>query len=264
MSYQTYFKGDISENALISNRYANVECPNHIHFNMEIVIVTSGVLNMRIRANDYSIPAGHCAIIMPFDAHSFSSKQYNECIVIGFSDTLVKSFFDIVRYNTPSTNVFKASVDTLSVLDRILPDKKCTADIIHSKAVLYPLCCEAYDKCGFINDKKEFDSIFTETLKVINAKYLENISLESVASEVGVSPVTISRKFSKNAGMSFSMYVGYLRCRNAAMLIREQNLTLTEIAFASGFGCIRSFNRAFLRAFNVTPSDYKKNHEFYS
>ena len=48
-----------------------------------------------------------------------------------------------------------------------------------------------------------------------------------------------------------------LRYRHAAQLISNGKLDLTEIAFMSGFGNYRTFNRAFNQAYGLTPSEYK-------
>ena len=63
--------------------------------------------------------------------------------------------------------------------------------------------------------------------------------------------------FSEKMGVGFNDCVRYLRCKNAAVMIKSRDMTFTEIALACGFGSVRSFNRSFKEVYGVTPSEYK-------
>ena len=99
--------------------------------------------------------------------------------------------------------------------------------------------------------------ILEKILGYIDAHFREELTLETVARAVGVHPVTLSKSFSKLAGVGFHDYLQYSRCSYAANLIRTSELNLSEIAYESGFGSIRSFNRAFRTVFRVTPTQYR-------
>ena len=88
--------------------------------------------------------------------------------------------------------------------------------------------------------------------------FKEEISLSSVAEALGIHPVTVSKSFSKYAGVGFNYYVQYLRCVYAAELITNTAMSLTEIAYESGFGSVRSFNRAFRGLYGITPEEYRE------
>ena len=114
-------------------------------------------------------------------------------------------------------------------------------------------------QCNFTEYKIRYDDVFLEALTIANQSFTSPITLESVARQIGINPTTLGRKFSQNAKVNFSTYVNTLRCNHAATLIKETNESLTDIAYESGFGSIRSFNRSFLECFECTPSQYKKN-----
>jgi len=99
---------------------------------------------------------------------------------------------------------------------------------------------------------------FYKTVAYMNSHFTENISLTSTAKAVGIHPVTLSRLFSEKFKSSFSGYLGYLRCSHGARLLQNTGDSCAQIAYRSGFGSIRSFNRAFRELYGITPTEYRK------
>jgi two-component system response regulator YesN len=89
---------------------------------------------------------------------------------------------------------------------------------------------------------------------LLHEHFTEDISLEGVARLFGIHAVTLSRQFKSLYKTNFNAHLNYLRTNHAANLIKTTSLSFSEIAFLSGFGSIRSFNRAFQRMFGVTPT----------
>ncbi|MBO5105479.1 MAG: helix-turn-helix transcriptional regulator [Clostridia bacterium] len=58
--------------------------------------------------------------------------------------------------------------------------------------------------------------------------------------------------------MNFNSALNQMRCSQAAMMIRREHKTISEIAYATGFGSIRSFNRAFMEVYKTTPNEFRK------
>lgn len=240
-----------------SDRHIDVECVVHIHATMEIVIVNKGTLTMTADGIEYDIPEGHGLFIPPFSPHTFHSKEPNLCHVLAFSEVLVPYFFDFVKKNTPTTHLFKLSASSHELSERLLPDRSNSADYITAEAVLAPLCHDIYLSCNFEPRKVFFGDTFSKVIDYIEAHYTEDIDLDSVARAVGTHPVTVSKIFSKHTGVGFHYYLQYQRCSHAAYLLKNRNMSISEIAYDSGFGSIRSFNRAFMFIYNTAPTKYR-------
>jgi AraC-like DNA-binding protein len=81
------------------------------------------------------------------------------------------------------------------------------------------------------------------------------LSAEMVARHLGVSPRYLHMLFEPE-GRSFSEFVADVRLRQAAqMLATAPRRRVIDIALDCGFGDVRTFNRAFRRAYGCTPSD---------
>ena len=94
-------------------------------------------------------------------------------------------------------------------------------------------------------------------MEYMEEHFSEEIDLETVAKAVGQHPTPLSKAFSSKTGIKFNFYLQYIRCSHAARLLQSSDMGIAEAAFSSGFGSIRSFNRAFKSIYEVTPSSYR-------
>ena len=85
-----------------------------------------------------------------------------------------------------------------------------------------------------------------------------DLQLDTVSKSTGVGKYHISHLFQMALGMGFHEYVNTLRVKEAARLLRDSDLSITEIAFQAGFSCTRTFNRAFQKQFGLSPREYRK------
>ena len=101
-------------------------------------------------------------------------------------------------------------------------------------------------------------SDFYTAVKYINENFCEPITVSSVAEGLYLSRVKLSSMFKKYAGISLMSYVYNLRIKNANALMKN-GATVTDAAFASGFGSIRTFNSVYKKIMGMSPRDYVRN-----
>lgn len=94
-------------------------------------------------------------------------------------------------------------------------------------------------------------------LKYCMEKYTEPLSLELLSRKLNLNKCYISHIFRERMNMSYKEFINNLRVENACSLL-EKNSSITDIAYASGFSSVRTFNRAFLKHLDMTPRDYIK------
>ena len=78
-------------------RHNDVNCPDHLHYSVEIVCVTEGKLTMTVNEKEWTINEGEGIIILPFEKHSFLSKEHNRCFVLGFSPRFSQDFYALMK-----------------------------------------------------------------------------------------------------------------------------------------------------------------------
>ncbi|MBO7675854.1 MAG: family 1 glycosylhydrolase [Atopobiaceae bacterium] len=94
----------------------------------------------------------------------------------------------------------------------------------------------------------------------VDAHYDEPLSLAKVARHFGLSPEYMAKVFKREVGQTFLAYLTSVRLDVACAQLRHTSNTVTRIALEVGFPNVASFNQAFRRAFDTTPSKYRKQH----
>ncbi|NMH27412.1 helix-turn-helix domain-containing protein [Flavobacterium silvaticum] len=95
----------------------------------------------------------------------------------------------------------------------------------------------------------------------VQKNFSGKISLEEVSDLTNMSPVSFNRFIKKRAGKTFVNYLNDIRVGYASRWLVEKDLSISEIAFKSGFNNIANFNRIFKSIKGTTPSQYRE--EFY-
>jgi AraC-like DNA-binding protein len=93
-------------------------------------------------------------------------------------------------------------------------------------------------------------------------KYIEEhagepLSLTKVAKIVNRNANHLSENFRQVTGTNFVEYVARTRFANACDLLRNPDLRISEIAFATGFQSLSQFNRVFKRLSSKSPTQYR-------
>ncbi len=95
----------------------------------------------------------------------------------------------------------------------------------------------------------------------IDENYRFDISREGLASSLGISPYYLGKAFKELTGKKIGDYINEARVREAARRLSDTDESVIDIAFAVGFETLRTFNRAFQRVMNMTPSEYRDTPE---
>lgn len=99
---------------------------------------------------------------------------------------------------------------------------------------------------------------FEQIIDYVREACLEHISLAEVAKRFYVSEAHLSRLFKRNTGFTFTQYVNYQRIIHAQNLLKAADLSIGEVASASGFENLTHFGRVFKQLTGMSPREYKK------
>lgn len=89
----------------------------------------------------------------------------------------------------------------------------------------------------------------------------EKFGVGDLAKELGLSRSQILRKIKSETGKSVNKFIREIRLREGAQLLKDDELTASEVAYRVGFSSPSYFNKCFLDQYKVTPGEYKKNPE---
>ena len=94
-------------------------------------------------------------------------------------------------------------------------------------------------------------------LRLIEARAEEPLSLSELASAAAMSPYHFLRTFRAVVGISPHQFVLHTRLRRAVARLQKTADSISEIAFAAGFGDLSTFNRRFARIMGASPSVFR-------
>lgn len=126
--------------------------------------------------------------------------------------------------------------------------------------LLYLLCRDGYtpaDRQGSVNHDKNMERL-KGVIQYIEGHYSEKIREDEVAEKFYFTPTYFSRFFKKATGMTFKRFVINYRVNRARDLLRDTDLTATDIALQTGFADSRMLSLAFKDVFDVSPTQFRK------
>lgn len=85
-----------------------------------------------------------------------------------------------------------------------------------------------------------------------------DLTLNSMASHVNISPGYFSTLLKQETGMRFSEFLSDLRLKKAQELLKDTTLSINEIAACCGFEDIAYFSRCFKSRLGMSPSHWRK------
>jgi len=91
----------------------------------------------------------------------------------------------------------------------------------------------------------------------VQKNFAKKISLEEVSGIANMTSISFNRFIKRRTGKTFVNYINDIRIGYAARWLVEKDMSVSEIAFKSGFNNIANFNRSFKAIKKRTPSQYK-------
>lgn len=95
------------------------------------------------------------------------------------------------------------------------------------------------------------------TRDYLEASYLSPLTIAEIAHAVGASPSHVQRSFRAHVGMAIVPYIQERRLQHARTLMHSSDLSIAEIAFASGFSSQSYFTRLFTREVGIAPARFR-------
>lgn len=104
------------------------------------------------------------------------------------------------------------------------------------------------------------EQVFLSTVKNIIVQNMsdENFDVEQLAAAVNMSYTQLHRKLKAIIDQSANQFIRTMRLHRAMDILKQNGATVSETAYAVGFGSPAYFTKCFTEQFNVSPSDVRK------
>ncbi len=102
-------------------------------------------------------------------------------------------------------------------------------------------------------ENERINSVFDYVI----SHYREEITLNNIAEVASLTPNAFCKFFKSRTRKTFFDFLNEVRIGNACKLLQSEQLSVSEIAYESGFNNLSNFNRQFQKRMKMTPKKYR-------
>ena len=244
----------------------------HFHDCYEIAGFMSGKGIHHLNGKDMNIEKNDVFIITPKDYHSFYNlSPKNMFFNVMFSKKLISenTAMNMSVIKRKHLSVSSKTMNQLVALFNIFENIKSNPSTKYSESfyenfidifiTIIAANCRYTENLS--NDNGLSDTAFSETVRYINDHFKENITLKSVAKNIGYSYTYLSKLFHKKTGLEFNKYLNSLKIENAKNLLLTTDDSILCVCNKCGYYSMTSFLRNFKEFTNLSPSEFVKKYK---
>jgi len=232
--------------------------PGHLHVQCELIWIQNGEMTLVCDNQNWRIGPGGLFMIFPNKVHSYLSvtQDIQGYLLMFHPEEVYELQVHLLRSHPdkPCLNRKEIQPEVYYMLEWIAREwEKGSGQSLYRilisavMNVTLPLM-----ELRLRQDSREEDLI-RQTMQILNEHFSEELSLQSVARQLGVTQWHLSHLFSAYLKMGFCSYINALRAQRARALLIATREPVTQIAYECGFGSQTTFNRVFRELFGMSP-----------
>ena len=252
----------------------------HWHEEMEIIAVKKGNGRITVDTVSYPVSEGDILAVFPGQLHAIScgsgermeyeniifhpnmliSKKTDTCNT-DYLVPLLSGNVSLPLLYTPDSPHYaeiSACIDANDEICKTYP----SGYQLFIKGQLFLLFYILLHKCSTKEPSGKDRSKSLEKMKLIlkyvENNYMEKITIEDIANEVGLSQSHFMKYFKNTMGTFFVDYLNEYRLTMASRLLISSDSSILAIASEVGFENLSYFNRIFKKRFGQTPREYRR------
>lgn len=236
------------------------ECMAHFHSSIELVYVVDGVMSAILDGQRYDASKGCLLIASGYTVHRYFTEKTSDVIILIIPLSFVPAMHKQLDGKCFSSPIYEDERGEMSALIPLMYKNWEALGSEAKQGFSQMLLGILIDRVGLCDARSKAPLGLTQNvLLYLNQNYASPLSMEKLARHFGYSRSRLSHLFRDNFGCTLTEYVNSLRCRQAARLLMESDLSQLEISMTTGFECIRTFYRAFRQCYGITPGQYVKS-----
>lgn len=256
--------------------YPNYAAPVHWHDDIELIAVLSGEMQYNVNGEVIVLKEKEGIIVNARQLHFGFSEKRKECDFICIllhplmlcTTPAYERDFVLPVLNNKNAAFVKLNKEIIwqkEILEDIeymfsVKDEKSAP--IKVQTLLWNIWVRLYENITHEN-RSEIQNVDLSILKnmigFIQKKYAVKISLADIAASGAVGQSKCCKLFAKYIGQTPIMYLTQYRLDKSTKLLKNTDMTVTEIAHTVGFNGSSYYAEAFHKWYGISPSEYRKN-----
>lgn len=285
-----FFGGGLNFHVQRSDEYPDYVGIVHSHDFIEIAYIISGSGRHIIGNNEYIVKRGDVSVINCGEAHAFFADEDNSEEFLVYDLMFTPDFVDSTLLGGDDFSHLADSFLFYSVFTEGMPEKE-RLNLVQDCAIELGGVFESIyhefsaGRSGFVNliriyiaeiiiklfrklESSEQNRLTSEQRKVVSQavdyirdNYSIRLSTEDIASKMFFNRNYLSKLFKAQTGLSVREFIKKIRLEQAIKLLRETDLTISQISQECGFSDIKNFYNAFESYAGCTPKNYRNSAE---
>lgn len=260
----TKYKPDMSEEGIYIQKHlipAGTIYSLHWHEYLEFEMILSGEVMHMYNNHTYKLGTGDAYLMYYRDFHEITALTDVTVYSLHFrSDMLspqLAGFLDYNRFHCHlNTKERKHIQHLLDMLKQEHQDKKYGYHLL-LKQYINEILIILIRKSAIASDSTTPLPI-QQAVSYLNEHFMEQITLRDLARRSALSPNYLGQLFRQQMNCTFREYLNLLRLKCACQLLDTSELSVKEIAFASGYQSVEYFLEVFHKNMQMTPTQYRK------
>lgn len=231
--------------------------PVNWHDNVELLYITAGEGTVLCSGIAYPVRKDDLIVVNSNELHHVScedSLSYHLMIVdtdfLLWNDLPVKGLDFGVTVSSEETKAL--FLEILKELDTAQDFSSAGVRAQVLRLMVY-LC--RYHATQSTDCRTDADENIKLAIGYIRSNYSRKLSLEEIATQVGLSKFHFSRQFKAATGMTVTAFINGIRCRNAKKMLLQKKYPVNQVAVMCGFENNSYFAKTFQKIMGCLPSE---------
>ncbi|MBR4863135.1 MAG: helix-turn-helix domain-containing protein [Oscillospiraceae bacterium] len=247
---------------IIFHKRSTLDFALHLHNVLEIVFLRQGSATAVCGGNRYELTPGDVFVAFPNQPHGYeNSRDVESDVLIIPLQPFLSPWRSMLTQKMPISPVLSRGqwegTGLAVLMDLLRPERKTVSQpVLQGYAMV--VAGKLLPLLPLTDQSAEDSDLLHALLLYISEHYHEPINRKDIAQGMGYNESYLSHVFSENLQATMMDYVNSLRLKDAKMLLLDTDLPVSDISLQLGFGSLRTFNRLFTKAENMSPREYRK------
>ena len=235
-----------------SEKQSPINRPNGFEWH-EFIWVKHGIGTFTVRDERFILEEGYGIFIRANVPHTYEGNPFHTRWCTFSADSRVLDYVlgsrEFLCFSCPT--YLESETDTL------IRTANSAADLMARSAAGYAFVTDL-----FLTITRSEISPDVRTAEFLETHYSEAITLDDIASAVGVDKYALCRDFRQKRGISIMEHLKQIRIAKAKRFLRYSSESVAEIGRMCGFESASYFIKRFGEVCACTPREYRERHEY--
>lgn len=252
---------------------------NHWHEHIELLYFIEGSATAFCGSTTYEVLAGDLVLVNSSELHSLQNNEniltyyciiYNLPLLLGAtSDTCDAKYLSPISHsNIVFENLIRNSAECNDCIEKLIFENENESfgyELEVKSLMLHLLSLLLRNHIARTLTPREYNHKiqtvhrFEKLFQHIETNFASPLTTKDCAVQFNLSLSHFCHLFKETTGQGFIDYINKIRINKAQILIKDTDMSITEIALAVGFNDLGYFTRLFKKITKNTPTGLRKN-----